>query len=300
MRRAATPFGLAAVLLAAAAVLLAAAAVLVGGAASASAAQPQDVQDRRPGYSWVSTYAGWTVWSERVDGSHLLFARHSGTTRLLAAPPSRVTHDPGAGRGPDGRPAAVYQRCSGASCEIWAVDLATGRQRKVRGLGEIRRETKAASDDDFTGWETHPRIWGNRVAFKTGGSAKSLPRLRVGPSTTGGGAVKTLRVDPQDDGGDMKQLALGPRQIVAYWEDDFCFGRCAGLYIHGLVSGRQQLLDDAAGTGDCIATIEDVRFDGKAFRWTRELTAIESGATNCPPKINRLRYDPRSGRRTAS
>ena len=45
-------------------------------------------------------------------GNYVLFARRAGKTKLLPATPSRVTHDPGAGRGPDGRPAAAYQRCS--------------------------------------------------------------------------------------------------------------------------------------------------------------------------------------------
>jgi len=158
-------------------------------------------------------------------------------------------------------------------CSMWLVDLATGRQRRVANLGAIRRETTAASAEEETWRETHPRIWGSRVAFKTGRSAPRRPSLRVGPSAAGRGAVKTLRTDPGDDGVQLEQLAVGPKHVVALWADDFCFGRCKGLYIYGVASGRQALIDDARGTGACVAYLNAVRFDGRAFRWTRDLEA---------------------------
>ena len=231
------------------------------------------LRNRKPAADWRSSHGGWTVWSDAIGDRYRLFARRGSTTKLLSAPPSAVTHDPGAGVGPTGRPSAVYQRCTGMVCSMWLVDLATGRQRRVANLGVIRRETTAASTEEETWRETHPRIWGSRVAFKTGRSAPRRPSLRVGPSAAGRGAVKTLRTDPGDDGVQLEQLAVGPKHVVALWADDFCFGRCKGLYIYGVASGRQALIDDARGTGACVAYLNAVRFDGRAFRWTRDLEA---------------------------
>lgn len=272
----------------AAVALLAAFAVCAPDAAGAA-----DLQDRKPRGPWLSKHAGWTVWSEKVNGSYALLARSKQTTKLLPAPVSPITHDPGAGRGPDGRPAALYQRCVRAECSIWLVDLARGSQRRVKGLGEVRRVISEPSDDDFPGVETHPRLWGSRVAFKTGGS-KGRSRLRVGSSVTGRGTIRTIPARPGDDGGSLMQLAVGPDHVVALWEDVECFGRCIGLYIYGIASGRQKEIDDARGTAECTAFVDNVRYDG-AFRWTRELLANEPDDT-CSSKVTRLRYDTRTGR----
>lgn len=254
------------------------------------------LRDQRPGFDWVSSAAGWTVWSKEFEGGYRLLARRGRTTRLLPAPASAVSQDPGAGLGPTGRPSAVYQRCTGAVCSIWLIDLVSGSQRRVARLGRIRRETGRASDEDFSFLETHPRLWGGRVAFKTGGSRVKRPRLRVGPSAAGNPGVRTLRTSPGEDGGQLQQIAVGLKHVVVFWEDDFCFGRCLGLYIHGMASGRQALIDDARGTGACIASLDGVRFDGRAFRWTRQLFANDGG--RCPSKTARLRYDPATGRTT--
>jgi len=254
------------------------------------------LRTRKPAAEWRSSYGGWTVWSEELDGGYRLFARRGTTTKLLPAPPSAVTQDPGAGAGPTGRPSTVYQRCTGAVCSIWLVDLATGRQRRVEGLGAIRRETRAASDVEMRSLETHPRLWGSRVAFKTGGSESRRPSLRVGPSAAGRGAVRTLRTSPGEDGGQLEQLAVGPKHVVVLWQDDFCFGRCIGLYIYGVASGRQQVIDDGRGTGACVAYLDAVRFDGRAFRWTRDLGANDGGT--CPTRTAHLRYDPATGQTT--
>ncbi len=247
--------------------------------------------------SWVARHAGWTVWSQTIDGRYTLFARNAGRTKQLPAPSGFITHDPGAGPGPTGRPTAVYQRCSGASCSIWAVDLANGTQRRVAGLGTIRRGVSTETLEGSDGFETHPRIWGDRLAFQTGPASSS--RLRVGPSAAGRGGVRTLPGRPRREGL-LAQLALGPKHVVGLWEDDFCFGGCVGLYIGGIASGRQQQLDKGAAGEVCNTVLDEVRFDGKAFRWTRELTAEDSSDTSCPPKITRLRYDPITGRKTAT
>lgn len=255
------------------------------------------LRDRRPAYDWRSVAAEWTVWSERFDGGYRLLARRGRTTKLLPAPASAVTQDPGAGVGPTRRPSAVYQRCTGAACSIWLVDLASGRQRRVAHLGRIRRETRRASDEDWSFLETHPRLWGGRVAFKTGGTTKRRPQLRVGPAAAGNPRVQTLRTSPGEDGGQLQEIAVGPKHVVVQWEDDFCFGRCLGLYSYGIASGRQAVVDDAHGTGPCVASLYDLRFDGRAFRWSRSLNANEPGG-HCPQPVARVRYDPATGRTT--
>ncbi len=97
----------------------------------------------------------------------------------------------------------------------------------------------------------------------------------------------------------LEQLAVGPKHVVVLWQHDFCFGRCIGLYIYGMASGRQALIDDARGTGACVAYLDAVRFDGRAFRWTRDLSANEPDG-RCPTRTARLRYDPATGRTTES
>lgn len=273
--------------------------VVLSAAVGARGQATPGVQSRTPGdTTWLSRYAGWTVWSEKVAGRYTLFARSGGATKLLPAPPGAITQDPGTGRGPTGRPTAVYQRCTKASCEIWAIDLASGEQRKVAGLGKIRRGKPSATNDDLPGLETHPRIWGDRVAFQTGASDKAA-QLRVGPSASGRGTLKTLPGRPRKEGF-LTQLALGPKHVVGLWEDDFCFGGCVGLYIDGIASGRQQQLDAGAAGEVCITVLDGVLFDGRAFRWTRELTAEDSSDTTCTSKVTRVRYDPVAGRKTSS
>ncbi len=272
----------------------------MSAAVGARGEAPSGLQDRTPrDTDWMSLYAGWTVWSEKVAGRYTLFARSAGVTKLLPAPPGSITHDPGAGRGPNGKPTAVYQRCTRASCSIWAVDLASGDQRKVGGLGQIRRGNSAATRDAELRFETHPRIWGDRVAFQTGPAAKT--QLRVGPSAAGRGSVKTLpgRFRPSREGL-LAELAIGPKHVVGLWEIQNCVsGACSGLYINGIASGRQQKLDDDSGEF-CFNIIDEVEFDGRAFRWFRERTAVDSGDTRCRSDITRLRYDPATGRKTAS
>ena len=154
-------------------------------------------------------------------------------------------------------------RCTRASCSIWAVDLASGDQRKVAGLGTIRRGNSAATPDLELGLETHPRIWGDRVAFQTGPAGKT--QLRIGPSAAGRGSVKTLPGRPARDGL-LTQLAIGPKHVVGLWEANFCRDVCTGVYIDGIASGRQQRLDAAPPGEFCFTFLDALRFDGRAFR----------------------------------
>ena len=212
-----------------------------------------------------------------MQGSYHLLARRDDKTKLLAAPAGPVTHDPGAGRGPTGKPTAVYQRCSGKRCSIWSIDLATGAQRRVGGLGKIERAVSRASQETLIEHETHPRIWGSNVAFHTFAGKGS--RLRVGPSAAGRGAVRTIPIQPGEDKSELSELALGPKHVVALWQDQLCFGNCVGLYITGIASGREQVIDDGGRTSTCLGHLDDLRFDGSAFRWTRELFPASRATT---------------------
>ena len=92
----------------------------------------------------------------------------------------------------------------------------------------------------------------------------------------------------------LTELVIGPKHVVGLWEDQDCPGpdACSGLYITGIASGRQQKLDDDAGAV-CYNLLSELRFDGRAFRWTREVTAVDSGDTSVAPRSSVCATTPR-------
>lgn len=236
----------------------------------------------------VSKYGGWTVWSGYINETkYVLYARRSGVTKRLAAPSQAVTHDPGAGPSADGRATAVYQRCTGTRCSIWSVDLVSGKQRRVMGLGDVRRGSSTFGNELN---DTHPRIWRDKIAFQTRAGGKASLRLYSG------GRVRTL---PRP-GGSLEGLALGPKHVLAHWAVNSCNGesRCVDLQIVGIASGRAQTVDESKGSDACYADLSELRFDGRYYRWTHEDTTSDSSDTECTPATKRYKFDPATGNRT--
>jgi hypothetical protein len=108
--------------------------------------------------SEVSAYGGTRVWSQRVgDANRYVLMIQSGDT-----PPRRVPLksapeplEPDLGRGKGSTPiSAVIRRCDKrGDCDIHFVDLATGREKRVRGAAtDVCREGGAS-------------VWGSSVAF---------------------------------------------------------------------------------------------------------------------------------------
>src|SRR3954469_6043293 len=123
------------------------------------------------GATVVAAAQGWTAWSELRDGAYVLVLRApEGTTTTPAVATRGVPFDLDLGTDAAGRPVAAYSRCtteprptggantigpqwtSGRGCSIVLLDLATGRETKVR---------RAASDSS----EVLPSIAGSRLAY---------------------------------------------------------------------------------------------------------------------------------------
>src|SRR3954469_22961202 len=140
------------------------------------------------GATVVAAAQGWTAWSELRDGAYVLVLRApEGTTTTPAVATRGVPFDLDLGTDAAGRPVAAYSRCtteprptggantigpqwtSGRGCSIVLLDLATGRETKVR---------RAAGDAT----EVLPSIAGSRLAYaavpKQGGTKRALLMLR--------------------------------------------------------------------------------------------------------------------------
>lgn len=104
----------------------------------------------------VSAFGGALVWSRQVaDGRFRLVQRVDGVTRdaPVAVAPHAYNADLGPGR--RGGVVAVYSRCRDrVPCDVFQLDLRSGRERKLR-----RVSTRRCS-------ETAPSIWWGVVAYE--------------------------------------------------------------------------------------------------------------------------------------
>lgn len=146
--------------------------VLLALAVPAAAAAPgtEEVVAHEDSPSKISSFGDYTVWS-RFDPSrseYRLVARHDGAIAALPVAPRSVPFDVDLGPGRHGHTVAAYSRCrhepregdlnlpaytSGRGCDLYAYDLATGKERKLRGPSTRR------------GSEVLPSIWRGRIAY---------------------------------------------------------------------------------------------------------------------------------------
>jgi hypothetical protein len=124
--------------------------------ASALAADQVVTTDRTA--STVDTFQGTVVWSREPGdgGARLVLLGGSGPIDLAATRPGAGLFDAKLGRDRRGSLVAVYTRCAGlggGDCDAHQLDLATRRERRVKG----------ASSDRCS--EFAPSIWRGTVAF---------------------------------------------------------------------------------------------------------------------------------------
>jgi hypothetical protein len=128
---------------------------LLGAPAGAGAADPAlTVTDRA---SEVSAYGGIRVWSQRVGDSRFVLMMQTGDAKPTRVPirSAPESFEPDLGRGSGGTPViAAIRRCDArGDCGINLVDLATGRERRVRGANTAACREGGAS------------VWGGSVAW---------------------------------------------------------------------------------------------------------------------------------------
>jgi hypothetical protein len=209
-----------------------------------------------PSPTTIDAYAGRVVWSERSsDGYHLVDYRE-GKMRRLPIAPRQSPFDVDLGPNRQGRPVAVYSRCTqvpipGAiqdgtlGCDLYAYDFARGREAPIR-------RANSRADERF------PTIWRSRIAFtrtyRPGGkSIDALSRAYWRPFP---GRGRTRRLDgaprylPTPGDLDMR----GTR-VALFWRGEFGGGR-----VHlASTSGGTRVLARVPGSG---AAAQEYRVSG--------------------------------------
>ncbi len=144
----------------------------------------------------IAAHAGWLAWSARgTDGRfHLTLRDPQGVVSSPTVPARATTFDVDLGPGPGGGVVASYSRCAqevpspgaflpadydeGSGCDIYLLDLANGRERKLAGASTNQAD------------ETWPTVWRDQVAFVRSYDRKpTLPYLYVRP-LAGGSSVR--------------------------------------------------------------------------------------------------------------
>ena len=103
----------------------------------------------------VSAYGGVQMWSRRdAAGRHRLVQRVGAVVSDAPVAPARQAFDPDLGPGGKGV-VAVYERCRKGfrRCDVYRLDIATGRERRARGASGRRGNEFGAS------------VWRGRYAF---------------------------------------------------------------------------------------------------------------------------------------
>lgn len=190
---------------------------LASGAQSAAGDQQRILASiARP--SSISGYNGWLAWStfDANAGVFRLTVWNGGVPSTPAIAASKTAFDVDLGPDQRGRPTAVYSRCPTAStatrrarsCDVFALDLASGRERQIGCC-------RLASFD-----EIRPSLWRGRVAFARARRGGSKFEMRVGamadlsaPRTQ---SVRGLRL-PSGTGGPSRLDLYGTR-LVFRWE----------------------------------------------------------------------------------
>ena len=125
----------------------------------------------------VAAYAGVVAWSAFDAPTQLYRLRYSvaGTAPQDASvAPAPAPFEVDLGRGPGGRPRAVFSRCDTSDCDVWSLDdLAGGRPRRVRGAASAALSERAPSVD------------GDLVAFVATEPGARFPTVRVTNARTG-------------------------------------------------------------------------------------------------------------------
>lgn len=179
------------------------------------------------GYGDQVAFSAWDGAAFRLT----LWDRRSGTTTTPRIAPRRVPFDVDLGPSATGGTTAVYSRCSidpyydasfaadrwsytqGRGCDVYRLDLATGRERRVPG----------AARRDFS--EMLPTVWRDRVAFARvprAWTGRSVPQLRL----IAGRRARAIRGGSADfRDGPTKLDSYGTRVVFEWATEPY---RCTG------------------------------------------------------------------------
>jgi hypothetical protein len=156
--------------------------VLCGGGAVADRADAADqLVTTEPGYN-VDGYQDTFAWGDDEEFPVVRLVLFSGGQRRLApVGPFSIRVEPALGPGRRGEPVAAYSRCTGPGdllfldgCDLFVLDLRSGRERKLRSLSTRRWSENAVA------------VWRGRYLFARwgpgGGVFLSRPRRKLFPA----------------------------------------------------------------------------------------------------------------------
>jgi hypothetical protein len=152
--------------------------VCSAGAVADRADAADQLVTTEPGYN-VDGYQGTFAWGDDEEFPVVRLVLFSGGQRSFApVGPFTISVEPSLGPGRRGEPVAAYSRCAGPGnllfldgCDLFVLDLRSGRERKVRSLSSRRWSENAVA------------VWGGRYLFARwgpgGGVFLSRPRRKL-------------------------------------------------------------------------------------------------------------------------
>lgn len=199
----------------------------------------------------VTAYGGVLVWSRRdSEGRHHLVRRVGAVVSDAPVASSEHPFDPDLGPAGRGRLVAVYERCRKGfrRCDLYRLDVASGRERRIRAVSTRRGSEFGAS------------VWGERYAF-----ARESPSLE-GLFTAARGRTRFLA------GSDVLETDVRSRTIAlaTYTAGERVQVDFTGIYVHRVRSrgrGRSCLVDRGDQGGDEGTALNSPVLDGEYVYW---------------------------------
>ena len=224
------------------------------GAAPATADTLLSIEPSAPKISAVGDAAAWSTY-DRGTSTWFLVIRQGGVLERAAVAPRSVPFDVDLGRDAGGRLVAAYSRCdrdpqffapTGRGCDLYAYDLATKLERKLRGPSSA-----AAS-------EYMPSLAAGRVAFgrvheRRAGPAGVRTEVYVRPLHRGSARRLPGGTRNDDDRTGLTGLDLDARRLAVAWHTAGPAGAgipygTAELRVDGLSGETQTLVVRLLGT----------------------------------------------------
>ncbi len=210
----------------------------------------------------------WTATLEDPAGGpsvDVVLDRSAGRTTVLPIAAGLTDLDLGPGPGGAGT-IAVYSRCAGGSCDVYAFDFAAGAERPVPGASSA-----AVS-------EQRPTTWGGRLAFLRG--------TDVVLGSLAGGAPRRV------DRGGVSELELGPAHLAEAYSARLPRGRTrTQLAVLALSGGRARVVQDLPTTRRTQVVAGALTFSGATLTW---FTGTRAGCA--APTYRYFTYAPRTRR----
>jgi hypothetical protein len=227
------------------------AAALAGALLLATPAAADTLLHADRGARNVTAYGGALMWSRPdAGGRHRLVQRIGGVAADAPVAAADAPFDPDLGPGPGGRPAAVYERCRKGfrRCDVYRLDLRTGKERKVPGAAARGASEFGAS------------VWGGRYAF-----GREAPR-RDGLYTAARGRARFLA--PRN----VVETDVRDRTIAfaTYSAGDGAEVDLTAIWVHRVRArgrGRSCLVDRGHQGADGGTALNSPALDGEHVYW---------------------------------